>query len=169
MILSTANTFSYEKFKRPLRTYINDHMSPHEETIEAESVLYHFGDNRYDEWPGFYDEYVRPPLQHARLNGSLSFGLAGTGSGVPFHTHGAVFAEVLHGQKRWFLYPPGPPPTFDPSRTTLYWLKHVYPGLPEDKKPVECVLRPGEIIYLPSHWWHATLNIGDTVFMSTFV
>jgi hypothetical protein len=32
--------------------------------------------------------------------GSLSFGMGGDGSGVPFHRHGHVFAEVLHGHKR---------------------------------------------------------------------
>jgi oxalate decarboxylase/phosphoglucose isomerase-like protein (cupin superfamily) len=29
--------------------------------------------------------------------------------------------------------------------------------------------RPGEIIYFPDRWWHATLNIDTTVFMSTFL
>ena len=37
---------------------------------------------------------------------AYSFGLGANGSGVPFHVHGAVFAELNHGAKRWFLYPP---------------------------------------------------------------
>lgn len=35
-----------------------------------------------------------------------SFGLGSHRSGVPFHFHGAAIGEVLHGRKRWFLYPP---------------------------------------------------------------
>lgn len=62
-----------------------------------------------------------PPYPLAKERGMLSWGLGGSGTGVPFHTHGAVFAEgeflysfttqfkckVLHGMKRWFLYAPG--------------------------------------------------------------
>ena len=50
-------------------------------------------------WSGFYETYVRPPLLDSYRLGSISFGMGGSGSGVPFHTHGPVFAEVLHGQK----------------------------------------------------------------------
>ncbi len=34
---------------------------------------------------------------------------------------------------------------------------------------LECVLEPDELLYIPSEWWHATLNIGESVFISTFV
>ncbi len=44
---------------------------------------------------------------------ALSFGLGGSGSGVPFHTHGPVFAEVSHGQKVSFSLPFPHPRTFD--------------------------------------------------------
>jgi hypothetical protein len=30
-------------------------------------------------------------------------------------------------------------------------------------------VHPGEAIYFPSEWWHATLNLDESVFMSTFV
>jgi hypothetical protein len=50
-------------------------------------------------WRGLLDQYVRPPLLDAAAHGSVSFGLGGSGSGVPFHTHGPVFAEVVHGRK----------------------------------------------------------------------
>lgn len=34
---------------------------------------------------------------------------------------GPGFAEVIHGSKRWFLYPYDQRPEFDPDRTTLEW------------------------------------------------
>lgn len=83
------------------------------------------------------------------------------------HRHGPVFAEVIHGKKRWFLYPPEYTPIFDPNASTLQWLMEEYPTL--QVKPMECVLQPGEVLYLPSDWWHSTLNIGQSVFISTFV
>jgi hypothetical protein len=68
---------------------------------------------------------------------ALTFGLAGMMSGVSFHTHGAVFAEVvfgccarrrrrvtlcvqvLHGDKLWFLSPPTEKPVFDGNVTQM--------------------------------------------------
>ncbi len=90
---------------------------------------------------------------------------------MPFHTHGAVFAEVLHGAKRWFLTPPGRKPLFSPDETSLRWLharKHAGAALapPPD---FDCTLYPGEVLFIDAQWWHSTLNIGDTVFISTFL
>ena len=31
------------------------------------------------------------------------------------------------------------------------------------KMPLQCVLGPGELIYVPSGWWHAVKNLGDNV------
>ena len=30
-------------------------------------------------------------------------------------------------------------------------------------RPLQCVQRPGEVVYLPPRWVHATLNVGDAV------
>ena len=35
--------------------------------------------------------------------------------------------------------------------------------------PLECTLEPGIILWIPDRWWHSTLNIGETVFISAFV
>jgi ribosomal protein L16 Arg81 hydroxylase len=36
-------------------------------------------------------------------------------------------------------------------------------------RPYECSLNPGDIIYFPDQWWHATINLDPyTVFVSTF-
>ena len=99
IVLSTANTHSYDKFTSTLRAYITDLMRPQQLNASADSTLYHFGDNKFGDWANFFERYVLPPLLESELRGALSFGLGGSGSGVPFHTHGAVFAEVLHGKK----------------------------------------------------------------------
>lgn len=123
------------------------------------------------EWTNFTDHYQRPPYAYDR-EPFFSFGLGGSGSGVPFHTHGAVFAEVLHGRKRWFVAQPGRRPMFSPDETSLRWLHAanqrggVSVAHPEVR---ECTLGPGEALYLGTQWWHSTLNIGQTVFISTFI
>ncbi|XP_059717172.1 jmjC domain-containing protein 8 isoform X1 [Haemorhous mexicanus] len=93
----------------------------------------------------------------------------GSGSGVPFHWHGPGFSEVIFGRKRWFLYPPDRTPHFHPNESTLAWLQHTYPTLPPAQRPLECTLRPGEVLYFPDRWWHATLNLDTSVFISTFL
>ena len=30
----------------------------------------------------------------------------------------------------------------------------------------ECTIGPGEVLFFPDHWWHATINIGETVGLS---
>ena len=31
--------------------------------------------------------------------------------------------------------------------------------------PLDCTLLPGDLLYFPNGWWHATINVGTTVFM----
>eukprot|EP00802_Teleaulax_amphioxeia_P026983 Tamp_28188.p1 GENE.Tamp_28188~~Tamp_28188.p1 ORF type:complete len:121 (+),score=5.67 Tamp_28188:324-686(+) len=79
--------------------------------------------------------------------------------------------QVLWGRKRWFLTHRDEKPDYSPDETTLLWLRtRYYKAVQGDfrDKLYECTIGPGEALYFPDHWWHATLNIGDTVFMSTF-
>jgi hypothetical protein len=86
----------------------------------------------------------------------FSFGIGASGSGVPFHTHGAVFAEVLHGAKRWFITDPADKPVFDPNETSFRWL-HRRNILPASKHLFECTLFPGEVcrtrVFSSSNKW----------------
>ena len=105
-------------------------------------------------------------------NLAASFGVAGRDSGVSYHTHGSGFGEVLHGRKRWLLYVPSasPPPGHEPDVSTAAWVRDVLPTLPPHRRPRhDCVLGPGEVLYFPPSWWHATLNEdAHTVFVSSF-
>lgn len=85
--------------------------------------------------------------------------------------------------KRWFVYPPGygPPRDIDskfhPTLTVWEWFVHYYPKLLRFQKPglsdsdhfeagfrpLECVQKAGDVLYLPSLWNHMTLNIGETI------
>ena len=146
----------------------------------AADTFYLFGDNEWSraEWSRMQQLYEPVPLYSAAERQSLSFGMGGSGSGVPFHTHGPVFAELFYGRKRWFLYPPngtGMPP-FDPDESSLRWLHFTYPTLFGQEAsargwhpPIECTCNPGEIIWIPDRWYHSTLNIGETIFISAFV
>eukprot|EP01025_Chloroclados_australasicus_P011274 TRINITY_DN1487_c1_g1_i2.p2 TRINITY_DN1487_c1_g1~~TRINITY_DN1487_c1_g1_i2.p2 ORF type:complete len:176 (-),score=6.70 TRINITY_DN1487_c1_g1_i2:429-956(-) len=83
-------------------------------------------------------------------------------------TQNVVFAHMT--TKKWILFPPSNQPLFDPDESSLWWLQRYYPSLPDkDRMQMqECIIKPGEILYFPSDWWHATVNIGETVFVSSF-
>ncbi|NXT26159.1 JMJD8 protein, partial [Syrrhaptes paradoxus] len=195
--LSTANTYSYRKVDVPFQEYVEHLLEPQDlarlgsggcppPSLHSQhppvltilivpilpptpDTLYFFGDNNFTEWGPLFQHYVPPPFRIPGTSPAYSFGIAGSGSGVPFHWHGPGFSEVIFGRKRWFLYPPDKTPDFHPNETTLAWLHRTYPALPPAQRPLECTLRPGEVLYFPDRWWHATLNLDTSVFISTFL
>ncbi|CAK8694413.1 unnamed protein product [Clavelina lepadiformis] len=167
--LSTANTHSYDKVEMKFGEYVERVLRPQDFNKSGQDTLYFFGNHDYSEWGDLFDQYVIPPYELPFKSAALSFGIAGAGTGVPFHFHGPGFAEVIHGSKRWFLLPFENKPHFDPNKTTLRWLLEDYQHVNASEKIYECVLKPGEIIYFPDKWWHATLNVEASVFMSTFL
>mmetsp|Transcript_19081 Transcript_19081/g.76549 ORF Transcript_19081/g.76549 Transcript_19081/m.76549 type:complete len:285 (-) Transcript_19081:24-878(-) len=172
--LSTANTQSYKKRRVLLEEYIRDFVEKEQNNVEASGsdTWYWFGNNDHQEWADFFDAYVLPPFAE-ESKAALSFGIGAQNSGVPFHIHGRVFAETIVGRKRWLLLPPGMMPKFDGDKSTANWLTT---NLHHDVKQAEllqnvldCTVSQSEVIYIPADWWHATLNLDQTVFISTFI
>jgi len=119
----------------------------------------------------------------------LSLGPSRTG--LPLHSHGKTWIALIHGSKRWLAYPPGhnAPPAlqqrFNPLKPVHAWLEEIYPELaglpvapvdgvsssasagsgsgPVYTRPVECLQRPGDIVYLPAGWVHMTVNVGEAI------
>ncbi|XP_026536512.1 jmjC domain-containing protein 8 [Notechis scutatus] len=161
--------FSFDAVDLPFQDYVDHLLEPQDLASLGSETLYFFGDNNFTEWGSLFKKYNPPPFRIPGTTGAYSFGIGGSGSGVPFHWHGPGFSEVIFGRKHWFLYPPEKTPAFHPNRTTLSWFLDTYPSLPPWEKPLECTIHPGEVLYFPDHWWHATLNLDTSVFISTFL
>ena len=86
--LSSANTYSYGTKDVPLRHYVDEMIGPQNLRTLANETYYFFGYNDMEEWKEFFNHYNLPPYQLPNHHHALSFGLAGPGSGVPFHFHG---------------------------------------------------------------------------------
>lgn len=104
-------------------------------------------------------------------------------AGLPLHMHGTTWLAVVHGAKRWFVYPPGSSPPkdiekdFNPLDSVHDWYQTIYPkliNLPKPKpwivdedligyRPLECLQESGDVLYLPKGWVHMTMNIGETI------
>uniref|UniRef100_A0A915DI89 JmjC domain-containing protein n=1 Tax=Ditylenchus dipsaci TaxID=166011 RepID=A0A915DI89_9BILA len=169
IVLNSANTYSYSRVDANFDDYVRNILKPQDIQKPGNETLYLFGDIDQTIWKPLLDQYNPPKWTVPGHEAALSFGIAGAGTGVPFHFHGPGFGEVIHGSKRWFLLPFEQRPEFDPDKSTLYWYLNKYPTLSANKIPLECLLQPNELIYFPDRWWHATLNSETSVFISTFL
>ena len=97
--------------------------------------------------------------------------LGAGGVGVPFHAHSETWMLLLHGEKHWFFFEPGAIPKLPTATVDLLGAPVVLPQdvlqalmrLRGPSRPIQCTQRPGEVLYFPSLWEHATINVGDAV------
>lgn len=178
--LSSSNALSEHRRNTTLAQYIHETTITTRETTpnqRSNESWYLFGETYSPAWRDLlYPHYVRPPCVtcHHEDQVALAFGMGNRGSGVQWHVHGPGFSETLHGRKHWILYPPNHHSNnntlhynFDKDQSSRQWMEYVYPTVLV--KPVECTLHPGDLIYFPNHWWHATINLDPyTAFISTF-
>jgi len=142
-----------------------------------------------DEWrkvaPLLEDDAIPPapivahyiPEWHERWSKYLL--ISAEGSGINFHRHTNAFNGLVFGRKRWFLYPPNVEP---PKLTmgSLPWFRTVYKPYWAAKRdePVgsagrqgkggleQCMQEEGDLMYVPQHWWHATVALGEGIGLS---
>lgn len=181
--LRSSNSYSRDLMRMPLSDYINSLQSSRVQSSPmSNETFYLFGGNEGRLWDDITDAYVLPDCKYCREAGATIPGLGGYLSGVSFHFHGPGFSEVVHGAKRWFLYPPPQAdttaftdtvPGFNPNMSVSQWVSDVYSQYTRADAPTdapalqplwECVIRPGEVLYFPDRWMHATLNVEDYVF-----
>jgi dipeptidase E len=170
--LSSSNTFSEHRRTVPFAQYLEEVVSnrttPDQKSNET---WYFFGETYSVEWKQFLQQYELPPCQACRNEDlvALAFGIGNSGSGVQWHVHGPGFAEAVVGRKHWVLSKDRP--DFHPDQTSYHWMYYNYSAMETtNERPLECTLFPGDIVYFPDMWWHATINLDDyTAFISTFV
>ena len=193
IILSSANTHSYEKKTKTVREYVEKYLEPTSTFAKADKTWYWFGDNDHDAFGDFFPSYEKESVLVQRFVPpstlvAYSFGIGGPFSGVPLHIHGPGWSETIVGRKRWYLSRPEHEPLFNGNETALRWAKcfqsngnrarfkqkivssaETNRGKKDVKKILSCIVNEGEAIYFPDRWWHATLNLDESVFMSSFV
>mmetsp|Transcript_60976 Transcript_60976/g.114972 ORF Transcript_60976/g.114972 Transcript_60976/m.114972 type:complete len:313 (+) Transcript_60976:101-1039(+) len=192
-VVSNPVAQSHGRKSMPLAAYVQSEMRPAENlsvAVAESSEAWYLCQSNF--WEDLISEYDPPPLLGGRT-GARSFGLGRSGSGLPFHWHGAAFFEVTQGQKRWFFAPPHYDFSDAWGMSSLSWLHSLWGrtsvSFHRDAEKVQralldgessssvplpqgvwtCTQGPGEVLYIPAGWWHATLNVGETVFFLDFV
>ncbi len=104
-------------------------------------------------------------------------------SGSMFHidpnqTH--AWNAVISGRKKWIFYPPeNKPPGVQTSSdgadatmpvSTGEWLlsfwhfhKQAQRNPNVSLRPLECIVNPGELIFVPHNWWHMVINLDESI------
>ncbi|XP_030512497.1 F-box protein At5g06550 [Rhodamnia argentea] len=100
-----------------------------------------------------------------------------SGSGSSFHidpNSTSAWNAVITGSKKWVLFPPDVvPPGVHPSPdgaevacpvSINEWFMNFYGATKSwKKKPVECICKAGEVIFVPSGWWHMVINLEESI------
>lgn len=169
--LSSSNSFSAHRRTIPLTQYLDEIAMNSGVTLPdqlSNETWYLFGETYSDEWKELLKAYKLPPCHTCQDDlVALSFGIGNRGSGVQWHVHGPGFSEALWGRKHWIMYPHKP--VYNPDKNSRHWMEYTYTSLSQKQLPYECTLGPGDVVYFPDNWYHATLNLDPyTAFVSTF-
>jgi hypothetical protein len=182
----TQNIYNPESFtgvKTSFAAYIQSAIG-HNGTEDAGTgeAKYSFGEKVHEV---LYDDIARPALfqdaeRFARSpdTGLVNlFSIGPTNSYTYFHTHGDAFFALVHGEKHFIMYPFGAEVGYGyihenskylhvdtHSISMMEWLTKTQPTLAT--RPVECTLKAGEVMYVPSSWRHAVINTKDAVGMT---
>ncbi|CAM9758730.1 unnamed protein product [Ectocarpus sp. 12 AP-2014] len=107
---------------------------------------------------------VCPPPGGLRGLESVHYYLGGRHSGAPFHIHSDALNLAVSGRKRWWVVTP---------REAVWSRRHIRDYAEEGKggppasgedRPMECVQRGGDLVYVPGDWGHAAMNLEDGTF-----
>ena len=99
------------------------------------------------------------------------------GSGSSFHidpNSTSAWNAVIRGSKKWILFPPDVvPPGVHPSPdgaevacpvSIIEWFMNFYGATKNwEKKPIECICKAGEVIFVPNGWWHLVINLEESI------
>ena len=105
------------------------------------------------------------------VNSNKQFFMAGNGAFTPIHTaiQNLLFLQV-YGVKEWIVYHPKDTMGLSPKiERTPYFFSDFNPvrdAGQEDKKALKgyrAILRQGDVLYLPSFWWHFVRNLSDCI------
>ncbi|CAL4983976.1 unnamed protein product [Urochloa decumbens] len=99
------------------------------------------------------------------------------GSGSSFHVDPnstSAWNAIIKGSKKWVMFPPevvppGVHPSADGAEVTspvsiMEWFMNFYGACKTwEKRPIECVCRAGEVVFVPNGWWHLVINLEESI------
>ncbi|BBM99945.1 histone arginine demethylase JMJD6 [Marchantia polymorpha subsp. ruderalis] len=168
----------------PVNMKLKDYFS-YSDLVEEERPLYIFDSKFAEKAPQLgkdYDipVYFREDLFSLLGNSRPDFRwliLGPARSGSSFHidpNSTSAWNAVVRGSKKWVLYPPDVvPPGVYPSPdgaevaspvSLTEWFMNFYDETRRRKeKPIECICKAGEVVFVPNGWWHIVINLEESI------
>ncbi|CAH2073842.1 unnamed protein product [Thlaspi arvense] len=153
--------------------------------VSEERPLYLFDPKFAEKVPVLDTEYEVPVYFREDLFSVLGNGrpdyrwiiIGPSGSGSSFHidpNSTSAWNAVITGSKKWVLFPPDVvPPGVHPSPdgaevacpvSIMEWFMNFYGDTKKWKKrPIECVCKAGEVMFVPNGWWHLVINLEESI------
>ena len=168
----------------PVEMKLEDYFKYSDE-VREERPLYLFDPKFAEKVPALGLEYEVPVYFREDLFGVLGNGrpdyrwiiIGPVGSGSSFHVDPnstSAWNAVIKGSKKWVLFPPDvTPPGVHPSPdgaevaspvSIIEWFMNFYGATKNWKKrPIECICKAGEVIFVPNGWWHLVINLEESI------
>ncbi|XP_062592380.1 HSPB1-associated protein 1-like isoform X2 [Saccostrea cucullata] len=111
---------------------------------------------------------------------TIWIGTEGCYTNCHYDTYGFNLVAQIQGRKRWILFPPWESFYLYPTRipyeeSSVFSEVNVknpdYQHHPEFKKacPYIVTLEPGQVLYVPRHWWHYVESLEDSISVNTWI
>lgn len=168
----------------PVEMKLEDYFG-YSDQVREERPLYLFDPKFAEKVPNLGSEYEVPAYFQEDLFGVLGnerpdyrwIIIGPAGSGSSFHVDPnstSAWNAVIKGSKKWVLFPPDViPPGVHPSPdgsevaspvSIIEWFMNFYGATKSwKKKPVECICKAGEVIFVPKGWWHLVINLEESI------
>ncbi|XP_044956574.1 F-box protein At5g06550 [Hordeum vulgare subsp. vulgare] len=178
--VSAGKEFAVGPVSMPLDRYFL-----YSDNAEEERPLYLFDSKFADKVPEMGSDYEVPVYFQEDLFKVLGeerpdyrwviIGPAGSGSSFHVDPNStSAWNAVIKGAKKWVMFPPEvPPPGVHPSSdgaevtspvSIMEWFMNFYGACRTwEKRPIECVCRAGEIVFVPNGWWHLVINLEESI------
>lgn len=153
--------------------------------VKEENPLYLFDKNFAEKYPELLNEYTVPPCFENDFFSLLPikdrpsyrwFFIGPPMSGSTFHkdpNSTSAWNALVKGKKLWIMFPPEivPPgvyPSKDESQVTTpvsvsNWMLNYFFDSLKNHNNIQCIQKPGDIIYIPNGWWHQVLNLEECI------
>ena len=157
-----------------LEEFLDDHAGPYRDGVRDETptdprpYLFERGElgallgRAYDAYLGrLFAPSDLHDIAESERGATTAIAIGGAGSGCAPHVHGAFYHALVHGATRWFLFPPV---AYVPEETTAGALaERLDRGDWPYPRPLQVLLRAGDVLYVPAGWHTAHLNVADAI------
>ncbi|XP_066295391.1 HSPB1-associated protein 1-like isoform X2 [Branchiostoma lanceolatum] len=114
------------------------------------------------------------------VESTIWVGSAGAHTPCHYDSYGCNLVLQVYGRKKWVLFPPEDSPSLYPTRlpyeesSVFSQVNVAYPNVQQFPKvvgshPHVVVLEPGDVLFVPKHWWHYVESLTTSISVNSWI